>query len=135
MSFQRRVAHSATVWLDQEEKEPRRRFKLFRSHNLGDHFGLSVYFSPDGIHWGEPAFNTGSCGDRSTAFWNPFRQVWVYSLRHGWGEPRRRRYWETRLGEVHRERETEPERIRALYEVKARRVEPIGLVYLWPVTN
>jgi hypothetical protein len=46
-----------------------------------------------------------------------------------------RRYWETRLREVHRERETEPERIRALYEVKARRVEPIGLVYLWPVTN
>ena len=48
---------------------------------------------------------------------------------------RDRRYWETRLGELHRERETEPERIRALYEVKARRVEPIGLVYLWPVTN
>lgn len=46
-----------------------------------------------------------------------------------------RRYWETRLGEVDRERETEPERIRALYDVKARRVEPIGLVYLWPVTN
>jgi hypothetical protein len=46
-----------------------------------------------------------------------------------------RRYWETRLGELHRERETEPERIRALYEVKARRVEPIGLVYLWPVTG
>ena len=46
-----------------------------------------------------------------------------------------RRYWETRLGELHRERETEPERIHALYEVKARRVEPIGLVYLWPVTN
>src|SRR5437879_4965694 len=87
---------SATVWLDQEEKAPGRRFKLFRSHNLGDHFGLSVYFSPDGIHWGEPAIDTGSCGDRSTAFWNPFRRVWVYSLRHGWGEPRRRRYWETR---------------------------------------
>ena len=46
-----------------------------------------------------------------------------------------RRYWGTRLGELHRERETEPERIRALYEVKARRVEPIGLVYLWPVTG
>jgi hypothetical protein len=87
---------SATVWLDQDEKQPGRRFKLFRSHNLGDHFGLSVYFSPDGIHWGERAFDTGSCGDRSTAFWNPFRKVWVYSLRHGWGEPRRRRYWETR---------------------------------------
>ncbi|MCZ2156648.1 MAG: DISARM system SNF2-like helicase DrmD [Bryobacterales bacterium] len=46
-----------------------------------------------------------------------------------------RRHWEARLSELPRERETEPERIRALYEVKARRVEPIGLVYLWPVTN
>jgi Helicase conserved C-terminal domain len=46
-----------------------------------------------------------------------------------------RRYWDTRLSELRNERDTEPERIRALYEVKARRVEPIGLVYLWPVTN
>ena len=46
-----------------------------------------------------------------------------------------RRYWETRLGEVKQERETEPDRIRAIYEVKARRVEPVGLVYLWPETN
>ena len=28
---------------------------------------------------------TGSCGDRTTVFYNPFRKVWVYSLRHGWG--------------------------------------------------
>ncbi len=46
-----------------------------------------------------------------------------------------RRYWDTRLTELRSERESEPERIRAIYEVKARRVEPIGLVYLWPVTN
>ena len=46
-----------------------------------------------------------------------------------------RRYWNTRLDELQNERETEPERIRALYEVKAHRVEPVGLVYLWPVTN
>ena len=26
-------------------------------------------------------------------------------------------------------------RIRALYEVKAQRIEPVGLVYLWPVTG
>ena len=26
-------------------------------------------------------------------------------------------------------------RIRAFYEVQARRVEPVGLVYLWPETN
>ena len=30
---------------------------------------------------------------------------------------------------------SEPERIRNLYQVKARRIEPIGLVYLWPVTG
>jgi hypothetical protein len=87
---------SATVWLDLEEKDPKRRYKLFRSHNEAGRFGLSVYFSADGIHWGERVLRTGSVGDRTTAFWNPFRKVWVYSNRHGWGRPRRRRYWETR---------------------------------------
>jgi SNF2 family DNA or RNA helicase len=46
-----------------------------------------------------------------------------------------RRHWAARLAELPSELETEPERIRGLYEIKARRVEPIGLVYLWPVTN
>lgn len=87
---------SATVWLDLEEKDPERRYKLFRSHGESGRFGLSVYFSADGVHWGERVLRTGSCGDRTTAFWNPFRKVWVYSLRHGWGQPRRRRYWEVR---------------------------------------
>lgn len=87
---------SATVWLDLEDKDPQRRFKLFCSHNEDGRFGLSVYFSADGIHWGRRVLRTGSCGDRTTVFWNPFRKVWVYSLRHGWGLPRRRRYWEVR---------------------------------------
>ncbi len=87
---------SATVWLDLEEPDPQRRYKLFRSHSEAGRFGLSVYFSADGIHWGERVLRTGSCGDRTTAFWNPFRKVWVYSLRHGWGQPRRRRYWEVK---------------------------------------
>jgi hypothetical protein len=87
---------SATVWLDLAEKDPSRRYKLFRSHSESGRFGLSVYFSADGIHWGERVLRTGSCGDRTTAFWNPFRKVWVYSLRQGWGQPRQRRYWEVR---------------------------------------
>jgi hypothetical protein len=86
---------SNTVWLDLEEKDPRRRFKMFRSYSYQGKFVLSVHFSADGIHWGDVAYRTGSCGDRTTVFWNPFRQVWVYSLRHGWGSPRMRRYWET----------------------------------------
>ncbi len=46
-----------------------------------------------------------------------------------------RRHWSKRLEMLDRELETEPERVRGIYEVKARRVEPIGLVYLWPVTG
>ena len=46
-----------------------------------------------------------------------------------------RNYWDIRLAEIPREMETEPARIRATYEVRATRIEPLGLVYLWPVTG
>jgi hypothetical protein len=89
---------SSTVWLDHEEKDPARRFKMFRSCPGGSTvkgaYGLATFFSPDGIHWSDPPLLSGSCGDRSTVFWNPFRKVWVYSIRQGWGQPRARRYWE-----------------------------------------
>ncbi|MFH1468340.1 MAG: DISARM system SNF2-like helicase DrmD [Pseudomonadota bacterium] len=45
------------------------------------------------------------------------------------------RRWRERLAQIPRELETEPARIRATYEVVARRVEPVGVVYLWPVTG
>ena len=45
------------------------------------------------------------------------------------------RYWRTRLDQFDRDLDQEPARIRAFYEVQARRVEPVGLVYLWPETN
>jgi superfamily II DNA or RNA helicase len=46
-----------------------------------------------------------------------------------------RRYWTQRLEALKGEIQTEPERIRALYDVKAQRIEPVGLVYLWPITG
>jgi SNF2 family DNA or RNA helicase len=46
-----------------------------------------------------------------------------------------RRYWDKRLLRLDEELQTEPDRIRALYEVKAGRIEPVGLVYLRPVTG
>ncbi|WP_437202061.1 DISARM system SNF2-like helicase DrmD [Planctomicrobium sp. SH664] len=46
-----------------------------------------------------------------------------------------KRYWVKRLEELKTELKTEPSRIEELYSVKARRVEPVGLVYLWPVTG
>jgi hypothetical protein len=85
---------SATVWLDHDAKEPSRRFVLFRSHGENKQFGQSVHLSPDGIRWSDRAVRSGSTGDRTTAFYNPFRKVWVYSNRHGWGVPRARRYFE-----------------------------------------
>jgi hypothetical protein len=45
------------------------------------------------------------------------------------------RHWRTRLAEIEREIEQEPARVRASYEIRASRLEPIGLVYLWPRTN
>lgn len=81
------VADSSTVWLDHFTKNPEERFKMFlRSPNSipGSterfKYGFSMV-SPDGIHWGKPV-KTGPCGDRSTMFYNPFRQKWVYSLRN-----------------------------------------------------
>lgn len=87
---------SSTVWLDQEDPDPKRRFKMWRAHSEDKRFGLSLHFSEDGVHWGPRALRTGSTGDRTTVFWNPFRKVWVYSTRHGWGVPRARRYWEVK---------------------------------------
>ena len=43
--------------------------------------------------------------------------------------------WRTRLTQFDRDLETEPARVREFYEVRAQRVEPIGLVYLWPDTG
>ncbi len=46
-----------------------------------------------------------------------------------------RKFWDRRLAALHDELRTEPERIRGLYQKLAQRIEPIGLVYLWPVTK
>ena len=45
------------------------------------------------------------------------------------------KHWATRLQTLEDEIRDEPVRIRAGYEVRARRVEPVGLVYLWPVSS
>ncbi len=59
----------------------------------------------------------------------------------GFGEEDKRqlesnmRSWRTRLEQFEHDLEREPQRIRSFYEVRAKRVEPVGLVYLWPETN
>jgi hypothetical protein len=46
-----------------------------------------------------------------------------------------RRHWAVRLTALDAEIQTEPDRIRDAYRVRAARLEPVGLVYLWPATN
>lgn len=72
---------SSTVWLDLEEQDPNRRFKMMssRSHMQPQR----LYFSADGIHWSAEIARSAPCGDRTTFFWNPFRKVWVFSIREG----------------------------------------------------
>jgi hypothetical protein len=77
---QRGARDSTTVWLDLEEKDPRKRFKFFLREPSFSANPLAVSTSPDGIHWARVAA-CGPCGDRTTAFYNPFRKVWVFSIR------------------------------------------------------
>ncbi len=82
---------SSTVWLDQHTLDPAQRFKMASFH---DRY-LEQFISPDGIHW-KKVGNSGTTGDRSTFFYNPFRDVWVFSLRSDQhAGPRHRLYWET----------------------------------------
>lgn len=44
-------------------------------------------------------------------------------------------YWKKWIGNVEGDLSREPERIRAFYEMKSHRLEPVGIAYLWPVSN
>lgn len=43
-----------------------------------------------------------------------------------------RRHWDKRLQDLKRELVEEPNRVLQSYEVRAERLEPVGIVYLWP---
>ena len=45
------------------------------------------------------------------------------------------RHWQRRLDQFDDDLQREPARVRDFYEVRVQRVEPVGLVYLWPETN
>lgn len=87
---------SCTVWLDLFESDPARRYKMFLYQRPEDSGELSLCFSSDGIHWGSVVAKSGPTRDRCTAFFNPFRKVWVYSIKATTPKEfgRRRQYWE-----------------------------------------
>jgi hypothetical protein len=75
---------TTTVWMDLNDV-PSRKFKAFVTYSNGPAgaYVLNVFFSPDGIHWtGPQGAQPMALSDRSTAFYNPFRNVWVDSARN-----------------------------------------------------
>ena len=95
---------SASVWLDLDEPDAKRRYKLFRAHreeiNGRGEWWFENHVSADGVHWSEVAGRSNSIYPRSTVFWNPFRKVWVFGLRKDSSTAvgRCRRYFECRDG-------------------------------------
>jgi hypothetical protein len=76
---------SGTVWLDLEDREPSRRYKMLLREPQEEIGGAlegpgHCLVSRDGIHWIAP-IPTGRMGDRSTMFYNPFRKMWAHSIR------------------------------------------------------
>ncbi|MDF1815541.1 MAG: hypothetical protein P1V20_25310 [Verrucomicrobiales bacterium] len=84
------IRDSAAVIMDPDASHGGDRFKMLV---WGRPKGGLLHTSADGIHWSSGTF-WGATGDRSTIFYNPFRKVWVYSIRSNWSR-RSREYAES----------------------------------------
>lgn len=76
---------AATIWLDKQEKDPSKRYKMFNVERrpTDRRWQFILKYSSDGIHWTEGVAQSGDLYDRSSAFYNPFRDVWALSMRYG----------------------------------------------------
>jgi hypothetical protein len=75
--------HGADVIKDERETNPARRYKMFGTlEGLGPHM---VWFSADGLHWGEPiTLNLGGRSDtHNNVFWSPQKKEFVAITRSG----------------------------------------------------
>ncbi|MHC4725432.1 MAG: hypothetical protein ACYS9V_14525 [Planctomycetota bacterium] len=75
-----------TIWLDHNAKDPGEKFKYFATEYENNYWRMVYRVSADGVHWSKHKLRPLIWGDRTTAFYNPFRNVWVLSQRIG-GEP------------------------------------------------
>lgn len=90
---------SCTFFIDYNAPKEER-YKVAHHGPRWDAGGV-VGSSPDGIHWKIHGM-TGESGDRNSAFYNPFRKKWVFSIRSSFtnDDPyfvgtRTRDYWES----------------------------------------
>lgn len=84
-----------TIWLDKREPNPSRRYKGAFVDEDTHYAAYTLEASPDGVHWQRIVNKTGAIQDCSRIFYNPFRQVWAFSIKTGVaGFGRQRAYWE-----------------------------------------
>ncbi|MBV6497939.1 MAG: hypothetical protein CJBNEKGG_00153 [Prosthecobacter sp.] len=78
------------VWLDLASKEAR--IKFLTDYGRKGHL---LQTSAEGREWTPPVF-TGPAGDYCSFFHNPFRNLWIYSIKQGSRQGRNRWYHESR---------------------------------------
>ncbi|PTX91527.1 glycosyl hydrolase family 32 [Opitutus sp. ER46] len=79
------------VWLDLQAPAAER-YKFLTQRSSKDH---SLHVSADGLTW-SAGVQTGPAADYCTFFYNPFRQVWVHSIKRNGPRGRERHYAESR---------------------------------------
>ena len=72
---------AATVVLDHQVDDENERFKLFEARTKKSPYHIALRVSADGKKWSDEVKVSGPSWDRSTIFYNPFRSLWVASIR------------------------------------------------------
>lgn len=73
---------ASVVWLDKQESNASKRFKMFQVAGGKGNWKYHYKTSADGKQWRDNSTPSQAIADRSTVYKNPFRNVWVWSMRH-----------------------------------------------------
>ena len=76
------IRDASVVWLDKQETNLSQRYKMFQSAGGAGNWQYHYKTSSDGKIWRDNATPSQEIADRSTVYKNPFRNVWVWSMRH-----------------------------------------------------
>lgn len=73
---------ASVVWLDKQETNASKRYKMFQVAGGKGNWKYHYKTSADGKQWRDNSTPSQAIADRSTVYKNPFRDVWVWSMRH-----------------------------------------------------
>lgn len=88
------------VWLDLSAKNPAERIKYItcwiHADKVPEDFHHTLHTSADGRTWSDAIPVKPAADDYSSFFYNPFRKVWVFSMKSGGPNGRNRNYFESK---------------------------------------